>query len=313
MNILVLDSTVVEGIETGPGSPAYFSRFAIRQLADDGHSICISNDPRPELIEASDVVWSEWCNELAFSVAASGLAKKFFIRMRGYDVWMPLEKMAWKNVQALVYESLFMKALAEEQYEPLGCDTLDALGLHLPTHVIPSGIDLDDHKFVQRFRLGRPILALVARTTADKGYQLAFEYARQRPGIELHVTTALSETNPRLLRYLQHTKPDNVAIHGNVDTASWLNNIHATHILSASIWETLGYTIAEGMAVGCKPLIHAAPGVNLNWPKKHLWKSFEDLDRLLAEPIKSEEYRDYVSEHLSAKRGTELFMNLVLG
>ncbi len=37
MKILVLDSTVVEGIAEGPGSPAYFSRFAIERLLDDGH------------------------------------------------------------------------------------------------------------------------------------------------------------------------------------------------------------------------------------------------------------------------------------
>ncbi len=150
--------------------------------------------------------------------------------MRGYDVWMPLKQLSWSNVNTLVYESPFMQALAEEQMPGLmGYQTV-------PTAVIPSGIDLEDHRFMARTRFPRrPVLALVARTTSDKGYQLAFEYARQRPHIELHVTTALSEANPRLLRYLQHTKPKNVAIHTAVDTAAWLNNIHATHILSCSI------------------------------------------------------------------------------
>jgi glycosyltransferase involved in cell wall biosynthesis len=307
VKILVLDSTVVEGISEGPGSPAYFSRFAIGQLTDDGHTVIISNDPQPELVKSCDVVWSEWCNELAFGVAESGLAKKFLIRMRGYDVWMPLARMAWKNVRTLVYESSFMQTLAEEQ--------LPALigGVTVSTAIIPSGIDLGEFQYARRRPFSQPVLALIARTTADKGYQLAFEYARQRPNIEMHVTTALSEANPRLLRYLQHTKPKNVVIHDTVDTATWLNNIHATHLLSCSIWETLGYTIAEGMAVGCKPLIHAAPGVDLNWPSNFLWRSFEDLDRLLAEPIVSEDYRSYVEKHLNAEHGTELFTNLVLG
>ena len=306
MKILVLDSTVVEGISEGPGSPAYFSRFVIGQLADDGHTVIISNDPQPELVKSCDVVWSEWCNELAFGVAESGLAKKFIIRMRGYDVWMPLVKMAWKNVHTLVYESLFMQALAEEQLPALAGSSA------VSTAIVTSGIDLNEFQYVRRHRLGHPVLALIARTTSDKGYQLAFEYARQRPNIEMHVTTALSEANQRLLRYLQHTKPNNVVIHGTVDTATWLNNIHATHLLSCSIWETLGYTIAEGMAVGCKPLIHWSPGADLNWPMQFLWRSFEDLDRLLSEPIDSEAHRGYVEKNLNAGRGTELFMNLVL-
>jgi hypothetical protein len=277
----------------------------ISYLVDAGHAVTISNNPPPELVEAADVVWSEWCNELAFAVANSGLAKKLIIRMRGYDVWMPLDKMPWKNVHALVYESAFLKELVEEQ--PIG------LADQVMTAVIPSGIDLDAITYLRRNDDVGPVLALVARTTADKGYQLAFEYARSRPHIRLHVTTALSEHNPRLLRYLQHTKPPNVTIHGTVDTCAWLNEIGATHILSCSIWETLGYTIAEGMAVGCRPLIHDGPGLATNWPVKHLWRSFDDLDKLVWQPVDSDEYRDYVEKHLSAERGSEEFAKLVLG
>ena len=45
-----------------------------------------------------------------------------------------------------------------------------------------------------------------------------------------------------------------------------LDAIDANYLLSASIWETLGYTIAEAMALGIKPLIHDTPGAAENWP-----------------------------------------------
>lgn len=305
MKILVVDSTAVEGVSVGPGSPAYFSRFVIEHLVEsDDHEVVITNDPKPEQVKEADVVWSEWCNEIAFGIAQSGLAKKFIIRMRGYDVWMPLEQMVWKNVHTLVYESPFLLELAAEQ--------IPYLSRRVSMHVIPSGIDLDVNVFVSRRRPERPRLALIARTSSDKGYQLAFEYARSRPGIDLHVTTALREANPRLLRYLQHSQPNNVTIHGTVNTAAWLSEINATYILSCSIWETLGYTIAEGMAAGCKPLIHDAPGLGVNWPTEFLWTSFGDLDRLIAgsyEPIK---YRTYVDLNLNSVIGTKAFVKLVL-
>ncbi len=304
MKIVVLDSTVVEGISVGPGAPAYFSRYVLNHLLDLGHEVHVTNHLSQEIVDA-DVVWSEWCNELAFEAAASGACKKLFIRMRGYDVWMPLAQLLWKNVNALVYESTFMELLALEQFPKLYA--------MVSRSVIPSGIDLNEHTFTKRRRPERPVLALIARTTADKGYQLAFEYARSRPGIDLHVTTALSEANPRLLRYLQHAKPSNVTIHGNVDTAKWLHEIHATHILSCSIWETLGYTIAEGMAAGCKPLIHNAPGLGVNWPKEYLWTSFTDLDKLVAGSFVPVEYRTYVEQNLNAARGSKAFADLVLG
>lgn len=305
VKILVVDSTAVEGIQTGPGSPAYFSRFVIEHLVEADHEVTITNSPKPEQVKAADVVWSEWCNEVAFAIAASGLAKKFIIRMRGYDVWMPLDQMVWKNVHALVYESQFMERLAEEQFPRI-------FDVQVRTAVIPSGIDLSAYHFKTRQRPKRPVLALIARTTADKGYQLAFEYARSRLGIDLHVTTALSETNPRLLRYLQYTKPENVTIHGNVNTAAWLHEINATHILSCSIWETLGYTIAEGMAIGCKPLIHNAPGLAVNWPGQYLWQSFGDLDKLIAGSFEPQKYRDFVEQNLSSVSGTDAFLKLVL-
>jgi glycosyltransferase involved in cell wall biosynthesis len=304
VKILVVDSTAVEGIETGPGSPAYFSRFVIEHLVENDHEVLISNNPKPEMVKDADVVWSEWCNEIAFGIAKSGLAKKLIIRMRGYDVWMPLEQMVWNNVDTLVFESKFLALLASERFT--------AIHDHLDTCIIPSGIDLNANVFHAKRRPERPRLALIARTTADKGYQLAFEYARSRPGIDLHVTTAFSESNPRLLRYLQHSTPANVTIHGNVDTSAWLSEINASHILSASIWETLGYTIAEGMAAGCKPLIHDAPGLGVNWPKEYLWTGFGDLDKLIAGSFEPQKYRNYVEQNLSAERGTKAFVKLVL-
>ena len=301
MRIVVLDSTAVQGVSEGPGAPAYFSRFVIDHLLDLGHEVVISNGVTAALATA-DVVWSEWCNELAYVVAEMHVCKKFIIRMRGYDVWTPLDKMPWKNVHALVYESPFIQDLAAEQF-----------AIPANTCVIPSGIDLSAINYQRRDWPTKPVLALVARTTADKGYQLAFEYARQRPDIEMHVTTALGESNPRLYRYLQHTKPVNVQIHGTVDTCAWLNEIKATHLLSCSIWETLGYTIAEGMAVGCKPLIHDGPGLARNWPAEFLWRSFADLDKLVNGIFGEDSYREYVEKNLSAARGSEAFAKLVLG
>lgn len=309
MKILVLDSTAVRSISEGPGSPAYFSRYVIDHLLNLGHEILISNDVSEAKLREADVVWSEWCNEIAFIAAALNTArKKFIIRMRGYDVWSQLVQMPWQNVHALVYESRFLRELAEEQ--------VPDMRMRVECQIIPSGIDLNAIEYRHRTRRSetfRPVLALVARTTADKGYQLAFEYARRRPDIDLHVTTALGEHNPRLYRYLQHTKPGNVQIHDTVDTCIWLNTIGATHLLSCSIWETLGYTIAEGMAVGCKPLIHDGPGLGLNWPSQFLWRSFDDLDKLVGGDYYSPDYRRYVEQYLSAEKGSADFAKLVLG
>ena len=266
MKLVCLDSTAV--VPTGPGSPAFFSRYLIKHLRDAGHEVVISQGFNERLCAEADAVWTEWANEDAFAAAASGLCRRLIVRLRGFEAFGPLDKLEWSNVDALVYESPFLKQLVEEKLPGLR---------GFRSHVIPSGIDVDNIPF--KTRKPGPVVALVARGVADKGYQLAFEWARHRPDIQLHVALALPE--PRLLRYLEYTKPANVTIHPQVDTVKWLDEIDANYLLSASNWESLGYTIAEAMALGIKPLIHDTPGAELNWPEMARWLTLHELDTLV--------------------------------
>jgi len=305
VNIVFLDSTAVPGVRRGPGSPAYFSRYAIQHLQQQGHEIVIVGGYEDAVCLPADVVIAEWCNEIAYQAAARPL-KKLIIRVRGYDVYGPLDTLKWENVDALVYESPLLKEIAEERFAGLR---------GFRTHVIPSGVDLANIPWRDHGDWGaktRPVVALIARTTSDKGYQLAYEWARRRQDIELHVTGALGETNPRLVSYLNHAAPPNVVVHGTVDTIPWLEEIKADFLLSASIHESLGYTIAEAMAMGIKPLIHDAPGITTNWPLYLTWRSLDDLDRLVAHtPYDSTAYREFVEQRLDAAKCSTDFAALL--
>ena len=212
VQIVFLDSTAV--VDSGPGSPAYFSRYLIERLKAAGHDVAILSGFDASRCAAADAVICEWANEEAYEASASGLCKRLVVRMRGYDAFGPLAKMNWSAVDALVYESPFLKQLVEEQFPGLR---------GFRSHVIPSGIDVASIPFKER-KAG-PVVAMVARGIADKGYQLAWEWARTRPDIQLHAALALAE--PRLVRYLQHTKPPNVTMYRQVETVKWLDKIDA--------------------------------------------------------------------------------------
>lgn len=304
MKIAFLDSTAV--VASGPGSPAYFSRFVIKRLREQGHEVIILPGFDEDVCGDADAVVCEWANDEAFQAAASGVCKRLVVRVRGFDAHGPLDKLVWQNVDLLVYESAFLKDYVASRFEPFAQGKVHGV-------VLPGGIDLGAVNYRRRNNDVGPVVALIARATADKGYQLAFEYARQHPAVRFHVTTALADSAPRLAAYLQHSKPHNVTIHGTVDTTKWLNDIVATHVLSCSIWETLGYTIAEGMAVGCKPLIHNAPGTNVNWPQEFLWTSFADLDKLLWGPFESDDYRGYAEKHFDERVLSQEFIDILLG
>lgn len=316
MKIVILDSTGVRDVTSGVGSPAYFSRFAVDHLRKAGHEIAILDKFDAGYCAAADVVWSEWCLQEAFDAAASKVCKKLVLRMRGFDVWLPLDKLAWDNVDCLVYESEYMRKLAVERFPQFAA---------LPSRVIPSGIDVAAIPFRERNQPGPytssiigPLrgdsvtVALVARAIADKGHALAMEWARQNKHVRLHMTTALGELNPRFVRYIDRIKPDNVIVHGNVNTIPWLEEIGAQYLLSASDWETLGYSIAEACAMGIKPLIHDAPGCAEIWPNDLLWRGFDDLNSLLFTPYESRRYRKYVEDNYDAAKRSVEFAELVL-
>ena len=134
MNLLFLDSTAV--VATGPGSPAFFSRFAIEHLKSLGHNVLILPRFDPSAAQAADVVICEWANSEAYEAAASGLCKRLVIRLRGFDAHGPLDQMEWANVDALVYESPFLKSYVEKRFPGLQ---------GFRSHVIPSRRGRGEH------------------------------------------------------------------------------------------------------------------------------------------------------------------------
>jgi hypothetical protein len=274
MRIVVLDS-----VGCSVGRPAQFSAPTVAYLRARGHDVVPVDGFDVDRCAAADAVWTEWANEDAFAAAVSGVCRRLVVRLRGYEVWGPLERLAWQNVHALVCESTFLR---------------DLLPPALPTRVevIPAGLDLKRWAaYAGRPRGPGNVVALVGRIDGLKGYQLALEWARRRPDLQLHVTLADAMLHPRETRYVRETAPSNVVVHDEVDTVSWLDGIGANYLLSASMWESLGYTIVEAMALGIKPLIHDRPGARQLWPTDLLWRGFADLDRLVTESYEPERYR----------------------
>lgn len=304
--VLVIDTTAVTTKSGSVGTAAQFSTPTIEALRAQGHKVHIlTYVPPAEVLRQADVVWSEWCNEAAYELAAGGHCRRLVLRMRGFEVFGPLDQMNWAAVHAIVHESPFLLQLTRERVE---------IPNNVRECVIPAGINLERFTFTPSMgQLHKPV-ALIARAIADKGYQLVLEWARRRPDVSVHVTTAMSEHNPRLVRYLKHAAPPNVHIYGEVDTAMWLQEIGARYVLSASTWESLGYTLIEGMAKGCIPLIHDMPTTAANWPGEYVWRSFKDLDRLYDRGFTDAELahnRAWVETHFDSIKQTEKFAKVL--
>lgn len=299
MNILVLDSTAIA--ESGAGSAAYFSQPTIKFLRDAGHVVTVMVEFNKSICQAADVVWSEWCNEAAVQASHADCVK-LVLRMRGYDAWGSLDQINWSAVSALVYESVLLKEIAETRLPTLQ---------NFPSHVIPAGLDLSRFPFAPMDH-GK-VVAMPTRPDFLKGHQIVYEWARRRSDMQIHITVPFADLAPRLVRYLQYNKPINVRLWGNVDTPTWLREIKANYVLSASASEDLGYTIIEAMAMGIKPLIHDRVGARALWPEDLIWQTLDNLDKLVdpGSDYLALAWRRFVEEYYDAEKLTKNFTEVL--
>jgi len=300
MRFLVVDDVIVS--DAGVGSAAYFSQPMIKLLKEAGHEIVVSHGPDPILCRTADIVWTEWCSDSAYRIASWDLKIPLIVRIRGFDVWGALNQLAWENVFSLVFESSILRKLAVSRFPDLE--------KRVNIRVLASGLDLN--RFCWKPRRGRGV-AMVARADWRKGFQLVIEWARQRPDIVIHLAVALPEANPRVSHWLQgETVPINVNVHFNVlDVPAWFDRTNVGYILSASPWEELGYSIAEGVASGLIPLVYDFPGAKDVWEEEWLWTTLSDLSRRYDNSVWKNSYLEYVANRFDVKTLTNKFLDLV--
>lgn len=295
MRIAVLDGAT----GTGLSAPGYFSRHTIAHLRAQGHEVSVGPFDS-SVCRSADLVWTEWCDEQAVRASRSGDCKRLVLRLRGYEVFSDFfDRVLWDRVSALVPESPFLEELAREARTDLPLE-----------YPIPGGVDLSTFAFVERGP--GPVVAAIGRVDPAKGWQLLTEWARQRPDLEIHAAIALQQHAPRFVQYLRYVAPMNLEIVDEVDTAAWLTRLQPNYYVSMSTMETLGYTIAEAMAMGIRPLIHDSPGNAVNWTGAYLWRSLDQLNAVVGNGgacarYDSGEYRKFVEDHLDARRCAKRF------
>jgi len=254
------------------------------------------------LMQWCDIAWMEWCTNQV--VVASHLPKvcRTVVRLHRYEAFRPWpERVRWENIDALV--TIGNSAVRDRLLRRIP-------DLEQRTRVVPilNGVDLERFSFVNRPRgknlafLGRihilknPMMLLqgLARLRAmDPEFRLFFAGDFQDDGV--------------LEAYMRHAAgemglSDAVVFDGwQEDVAGWLEDKH--YLVSASIVEGHPVGIMEGMARGLKPVIHTFPGCRDFFPPEYLWRTLDEFgERILADPYRPEEYRDYVAAHFPLKR-----------
>lgn len=237
----------------------------------------------------ADVVWFEWCDQNIVQWSHTDWNIPTVCRLHSYEAFSDMPaSVEWKNVRHLVFVAEHIRELFFRKWPQLQNS--------IETSVIPNGVDIS--KWTYRKREHGKKIACVGYLNPKKGTELLLLLAHSFPDYEFHVCGQFQDAHIHYDFINQVSEMPNVwytpgVQHGQMD--EWLDD--KDYLLSPSTVESFGFTIAEAMAKGIKPLIRQRAGAI--WHET--WRTVDDVKTLLSGPYESEDYRECIQQRYSVE------------
>jgi polysaccharide pyruvyl transferase CsaB len=255
-----------------------------------------------ECVGWADWIWLEWANEMAQYVtnAAPKIKdKKVICRLHGYEVFTDFpNRINWSVVDHLIFVAHHKQTIFNRKFDGR------------PAHqwVVQNGVNTSRFRVPQNKRNTKK-LVLLGSINYRKGLLLLLQFYHELlnrdPSYHLYIRGEFQDLRLEIAarKMIEELSlEEKLEFVPRIDALSeWLED--KSHILSFSIEESFHYAIAEGMASGMKPVIHAWPGSRDFWPGQFIFRNLEEFLSIMAEEeFRPEEYRRWIQEHASLAR-----------
>ena len=149
-------------------------------------------------------------------------------------------------------------------------------------------------------------IAMACYGNPKKEFPLALQVMAVLPKeYSLHIATEWQDD--RLEMYFHHIREE-MGLEGRVTLYPWQANLDEFYkdkdfYLSTSMEESLQYSLAEAMAAGLSPVIHAWKSARDFYQPEWIWSTLAEARALINRPARvPQEMRDYAIEHLDVKQ-----------
>jgi len=222
-----------------------------------------------QLLHDTDIAWFEFCDQLIGQVSKSPQLCKYIVRLHSYEMFTDLPKQVnWNEIDKLVFvnEVVHDYTMQKFQIRPDICE------------IVHNGVNCDKFQIPKNKSFNKKV-AFVGYMNYKKGPQMLIEACRaiyeHDPEYTFHVAGA--HQDERIHLYFQ-TMENQLPFKINFD--GWVNDVpkyleDKDFVISSSLFESFQYSIAEGMAQGCIPLVHCWVGSNMFYPKEYIFSSPE--------------------------------------
>jgi glycosyltransferase involved in cell wall biosynthesis len=265
-----------------------------------------------DLMQWSDISWFEWCTDLAVLGSRHEKVCKTIVRLHRYEAYADWPKQVnWKNVDCLVTvgNSFVKNALIESVPQVKNLTSIVT---------IPNGVNLENINFVERQRgknlacIGylnmrkNPVFLLQCMQKLhyiDPEYKLFFAGTFQDAMLQQYFKHMIGQLRLREVIFLDGWQSD---------IQNWLQDKH--YIISASIAESQGMGMLEGMAAGLKPVIHNFPGASEIYPSEFLFDIAEQFcEQILSQQYEPARYRTFVERNYAHQMQLQKINELLVG
>jgi len=287
-----------------------FTNDMVNWWRREGHEVKTDLYYDPELVLWADLVWFDTCDNNIKSATNPGeaiLGAKFFnnteipwdmhemdltgktivCRPIDIEVWQGhhADARIWDLVDHCIFIAPHIRDLMMADSRPQESD--------MKIHVIPCGVELSRWTYKERTP-GKKV-AIVAERWVSKGTDYIIQLAMMLPTYEFHWLGTDNDYNweAEYLRDKIAKKCPNIILHEEYveDLDEWLDD--KDYLLSASHKEAFGYSIAEAMAKGIKPIVHEFYGFEPLWGDSgYTWATLQEAYDLITK------YDYYSSDYL---------------
>lgn len=251
----------------------------------------------------ADLAWFEWVDGNILEWSQEPWDCPVVCRLHSYEAYTDYPgQVQWGNVSHLVFVSEHIRKLVLARWPQIAEQT--------KTSVIYNGVDPDKYTWSHHGPGNK--IAFLGYLNSKKNIGELIALFRMYPEYEWHIGGTPQEGNMWDDFQFQIADLHNVWVHGWIANGNdWLNDMD--FLVSPSIIESFGLTIAEAALKGIKPVVRHRLGTSDLWPEQWIYKGVEDFRRVLEGPYDPEFNRQWIVDRYTLKQQLEKTDALVNG
>jgi len=246
-----------------------FIKPIITELANRGHEVSFSNEYNLKHCYDAEVIWVDWADQNALRVAELVTPATKILRVHAYEAWTDI----WDSINLEEFDTVIFVS------EHIRGQVKRRTGKEIPNSVvIPPYIDIERYDIPEGKERNNKI-AYAGYFCRKKGIGELLMLAESLPDYEFHLAGTPQEED---YDYVMENVPDNVFFY------KWQDNLNEffqdkTYVINASLREGFPVATVEAMLCGCIPIVRLWEGADTIYPLDCLWKSIDDIKRILAD------------------------------